>query len=219
MERRVGFVGCYSHDVILLLAKVLSCMEKRVLLTDRSRRHTLRASIPVPEGMDAGKDKVEYDGIFYGEEESTPVERENFDVEMIDFGMEIGKEDAMGCTEVIVVTDMLSHHIRSLTNAEIPGERVRVCIIRDTIVSSGRKEKVIREFLQSFPNRIEFFLPPDVRDMKNRYVCETMYEYSMKRASPDMQDVILQIAAILNPGYSEKEIKQKIRAWERRRYR
>lgn len=219
MERRVGFVGCYSHDVILLLAKVLSCMEKRVLLTDRNRCHTLRASIPVPEGINAEKDKVEYDGIFYGEKESTPEERERFDAELIDFGMEIDREGALGCTELIVVTDMLLHHLRNLAKAEIPGERVRVCMIRDAIVSSGRKEKAMREFLQSFPNRTELFLPPDVRDMKNRYVCETMYEYSMRRASPEMQDAILQIAAILCPGYGEREIRQKLRTWERRRYR
>lgn len=219
MERRVGFVGCYSHDVILLLAKVLSCMEKRVLLTDRNKRHTLRASIPFPDGLDAGKDKVEYDGIFYGETESAPAERENYDVEIIDFGMEIKKEDASGCTELIVVSDMLLHHIRCLSNAEIPGERVRACIIRDIIVSSGRKEKPIREFLQIFSNCMEFFLPPDFRDMKNRYVCETMYEYSMRRASPEMQDAVLQIAAIFCPGYGEKEIKQRIRGQERRRYR
>lgn len=219
MERRVGFVGCYSHDVILLLAKALSCMEKKVLLTDRSRRHTLRASIPVPEGVDLEKNRIEYDGIFYGETESTTEERGNYDVEIIDFGMELKKDDALGCTELIVVTDMLLHHIRYLTNAEVPGERVRACIIRDTIGSIGRREKVIREFLHSFPNRVEFFLPPDFRDMKNRYVCETMYEYSMKRASPEMQDAILQIATIFCPGYEEKEIRQKIRMRERRRYR
>lgn len=219
MERRVGFVGCYSHDVILLLAKILSCMGKKVLLVDRSRRHTLRASIPVPEGVDVKKNKIEYDGIFYGEAESTMEEREKYDVEIIDFGMELKKEDALGCTELIIVTDMLLHHIRYLTKAEIPGERVRVCIIRDTIGSIGRKEKAVREFLQMFPNRKEFFLPPDFRDMKNRYVCETMYEYSMRRASPEMQDAILQIAVIFCPGYEEKEIRQKIRMCERRRYR
>ncbi len=219
MERRVGFVGCYSHDVILLLAKVLSCVGKKVLLVDRSKRHTLRASIPVPEGIDVEKDKIEYDGIFYGETESTMEERELYDVEIIDFGMELKKDNALGCTELIVVTDMLSHHIRALGKTEIPGERVRACIIRDTMESPGKKEKFVGEFLKEFPNRKEFFLPPDFKDMKNRYVCETMYEYSMKRASPDLQEAIIQVAGLLCPGYEEKEIRQKIRSRERRRYR
>lgn len=219
MERRVGFFGCYSHDVILLLAKVLSCMEKRVLLVDRSRRHTLRASIPVPEGVDLEKNKIEYDGIFFGESESTTEERKGYDVELIDFGMEPMREDALGCTELVVVTDMLLHHIRHLTKLDVPGERVRICLIRDAMGYSGKKEKAIREFLKKFPNRTEFFLSPDFRDMRNRYVCETMNEYSMKRASPEMQEIIVQIAALFCPGYMGKEIKQKVRNAERRRYR
>ncbi|MBP3616468.1 MAG: hypothetical protein J6J38_00345 [Lachnospiraceae bacterium] len=219
MERRVGFVGCYSHDVILLLAKVLSCVGKKVLLVDKSKRHTLRASVPVPEGIDAEKVKVEYDGIFYGETESTMEERALYDVEIIDFGMEFKKENAMGCTELIVVTDMLLHHIHTLIKTEIPGERVRACIIRDTMESPGKREKAVGDFLKAFPNRKEFFLPPDFKDMKNRYVCETMNEYSMKRASSELQEAILQVAAMLCPGYEEKEIRQMIRNRERRKYR
>lgn len=219
MERRVGFIGCYSHDVILLLAKALNCMEKKVLLVDRNRRHTLQASIPIPEGVDMAKDKIEYDGIFFGEAESTMEEREKYDVEIIDFGMELKRDDALGCTELIIVSDMLLHHIRYLTNVDVPRERVRVCIIRDTIGSAERKEKAIKEFLQMFSNRKEFFLSPDYRDMKNRYVCETMYEYSIRRASSEMKEVILQIAAFFCPGYEEKEIRQKIRLCEKRRYR
>lgn len=219
MERRVGFAGCYSHDVILLLAKVLTCMEKKVLLVDRNKRHTLRASIPVPEGLCTGKEKIEYDGLFYTEQESSKVEREKYDIELIDFGMEIKEDAAFQCTEIIVVTDMLLHHIHALSKEPIPKERVRACVIRDVMHGIYRKEAAMKAFLHSFPNRAEFFLPPDVRDMRNRYVCEMMQEYSLKRASPEMQEAVLQIAGALCPGYSEKEIHQRVKLRERRQYR
>lgn len=219
MERRVGFVGCYSHDVILLLAKVLSCMEKRVLLTDRNKRHTLRASVPVPEGVCAEYEKVEYDGIFYSEQESRQEERERYDIEFIDFGMELSRKEALQCTEIIVVTDVLLHHIRSLAKEKFPKERVRVCVIRDVVDTSYQRSRELRDFLQTFPNRIEFFLPPDYRDTKNRYVCEVMYEYNIKRASPEMREMVLRMAGIFCPAYSEREIWQKVRTQERRRYR
>lgn len=219
MERRVGFVGCYSHDVILLLAKVLTCMGRKVLLVDRNKRHTLRASIPIPEGISTGKEKIEYDGMFYTEKESNEAERENCDIELIDFGMEIKRDAAFRCTELIVVTDLLLHHIHALSEEPIPKERVRACVIRDVMHGFYKKEAVIKAFMQSFPNRAEFFLPPDIRDMRNRYVCEMMQEYSLKRASPEMREAVLQIAGTLCPGYSEKEIRQRVRLRERRQYR
>ena len=83
MNRKIGFVGCYSHDVILMLAIVLCYMKKKVLIRDRNRQQTLQASIPIPDGLCAAKTIVEYNGFFFTGQESDVEEKEKFDIEII----------------------------------------------------------------------------------------------------------------------------------------
>lgn len=217
MKRRIGFIGCYSNDVILLLAKVLSCMGQRVLLWDRNKGRTLGASVPKPEGVYPARTRIEYDGILFTEQEQCT--EEECDFLLIDYGMETVGKNVTECGEFIVLTDMLLHHIRRIKELDFPKSCVSVCIVRDTTERMCKGEKEVSDFLVLFPNRTEFFLPPDFKDVKNRYVCETVHEYNMKNASPEMQDIIYKVAAMICPEYSEREIRKNVRSRERRQYR
>lgn len=219
MEKRIGFVGCYSHDVILMLTKVFGYMGKRVLLRDRNKQHTLQASVPIPEGTCPEKSILEYDGFLFTEQEADRQDTEEYEVEIADFGMEVNPEEAEKCQEFIVVTDMLLHHVRRLGDIRFPRERVKACIMRDSFAAICRGEQEMMMFMQSFPDKTVYFLPPDYRDMKNRYVCETQHEYSVAKASPEMQDLIYRLVELVYPDYTEKEIRRTIRRQERRNYR
>lgn len=218
LKKIIGFVGCYSHDVILMLTGVLGCMGKKVLLRDRNKLHTLSVSVPVPEGVCAAETVMEYDGFFFTEREANQEETEEYEIELVDFGME-WKPEAACCSELVVITDMLLHHIRRLNEIDIPKERVRFCIMRDSFASVCKGEQEVELFLRSFPNAIECFLEPDCRDVKNRYVCESLHEYSVSKASPEMQEIIGRMAGFLCTEYSEREIRRCIKYRGRRRYR
>lgn len=217
MEHRIGFVGCYSHDIILMLAKVLRCMEKTVLIRDHNRRHILRASVPIPDNIKIEKEEAEYDGIFFTEQRAEE-EPGRCAFELVDFGMDAEEATEKYCTDWIVITDMLLHHIRQLEESRFPRERTRVCVIRDAFEDVCKKEPEVQQLLFSFPNRKEFYLPPDFRDVRNRYVCETSHEYNVNRASPEMQDMIYCIAGMFCMDCSEKEIRKRVKRSERRRY-
>ncbi len=217
MEKRIGFVGCYSHDVILMLAKVLSCVGKSVLIRDWNKHHTLRVSIPFPEGICTGQSVVEYDGFYFTEREDDC--REKYDFELVDVGMEVTEEAVGRCSEWIMITDMLPHHIRRFADIAIPNDAVSACIIRDSFEDSCNAEPEVKRFLQLFPNKTEYFLSPDFRDVQNRYVCETLHEYSIGKASTEMQSTIFRMVGRLCPEYSEREIRHRVKRWERRRIR
>lgn len=219
MERSIGFVGCYSHDVILMLTKVFGYMGKRVLLRDRNKQHTLQVSVPIPDGTCAAKTVLEYDGFLFTEQSTDRQVSEEYEVEIIDFGMEVNTEEAERCQDFIVVTDMLLHHVRRLNDIRFPRERVLACVMRDSFAAICRGEQEVMMFMQSFPDRTVYFLPPDHRDVKNRYVCETLHEYSVAKASPEMQDLIYRMVELVYPDYTEKEIRKAIRRSERRNYR
>ena len=218
MEKRIGFVGCYSHDVILLSARTLACIGKKVLVRDRNKKCTLQASVPVPEGVHSNKSVIEYDGFYYTGQDADKETGEGYDIELIDFGMDTEGEMPERCEEFVIITDMLLHHIRCLAKAELPKESVGICLIRDVTEGRQKGESEIEKFFGGFPKRCVFYLPPDFRDVKNRYVCETMHEYSIRRASPELQDVIYQMVGRFCPEYSEKEIRRCVRRCERRHY-
>lgn len=218
MGKRIGFVGCYSHDIILMLARVLSCTEQTVLVRDCNKRHILRASIPIPENISLEKEETEYDGVFFTGQRVEKIE-ERYAFELIDFGLDVDKDAAKYCTDWVVITDMLLHHIRQLEESSFSRERTKVCVIRDAVEDICKKEPEVQQLLGAFPNRREFFLPPDFRDVRNRYVCETSHEYSVSRASPEMRDMIYSIAGMLCSNCTEKEIRRRVKRSKRRRYR
>lgn len=219
MKRRIGFIGCYSHDVILMLTRALGSMGKRVLLRDCNRNHTLHASVLLPAEADSKGAVLEYDGFWFTEGESGRETAEEFDFELIDFGMEGGKEGPEACEELILITDILLHHIRRLERAYIPKDKVKICVMRDSYEDVCKNEQEIKAFLQSFPDKRVFYLPADVRDVRNRYVCETLHEYNINKASYEMQDMIYRLAERLCPEYTGKEIRRYVKHRERRRYR
>lgn len=218
MGKRIGFVGCYSHDIVLMLAKVLAYTEKTVLIRDCNKRHILRASVPIPGNIKTEKEDAEYDGVFFTERRPEEA-MERYAFELIDFGVNVKEDEAKYCTDLIVITDMLLHHIRELEESRFPREKTKICIIRDAFEDICKKEPEVRQLLGSFTKVSEFFLPPDLRDVRNRYVCETSHEYSVSKASPEMQDMIYSIAGMFCTDFSEKEIRKKVKRSERRRYR
>lgn len=216
-ETVIGFVGCYSHDVILMLAKVMSSAGKKVLLCDRNMRHTLGVSVPIPCGISVREDIIAYDGMYYTQRTVSGEMLREYDVLLIDFGMQDIYGD-MNCTEIFLVTDALPHRIRQLSGLELPKELVSQVLVRDVIYGAQSKEKELREFLQRFPNRKESFLPPDKRDVKNRYVCESLHEYQVKNASPELQEFIYSTAERFCPDIPKKELLRRVRHQEGRRY-
>ena len=217
MEKRIGFIGCYSHDIILMLARVLACTEKKVLIRDCNKRHILRDSIPIPDAICREEAEVEYDGVFFTERSATET-TEWYDIELIDYGLEVNAGEKSECTDWVVVTDMVLHHIRRLEKIDFPRENVRACVVRDSYEDICKGEPEIRRFLNTVPGTKEFFLPPDIRDVRNRCVCETAYEYNVNRASPETQRMIYSIAELFCVNLTGKEIRRRIKRRERRRY-
>lgn len=213
----IGFVGCYSHDVILMLAKVLSSAEKEVLLCDRNLRHTLGASVPVPGGISVGEEIAAYDGLYFTQQKINEEMQQEYDILLADFGMQEFCGETECCTEIFLITDALLHHIRQLNGLELQRELVQEVLIRDMPGGLYAKEKELQELLNRFPNREELFLAPDKRDIENRCVCETLHEYHVKNASPELQEFIYRTAGRLCPEISKREFRRRIRRQEGRR--
>ncbi len=216
--RKIGVIGCYSHDVILLLAKAVRCLGERVVVTDRNEFHVLSACIPLSEERET-ETYTEYNGIYF----STDVWKEETDdapgVEFVDFGFVSWSPECSLCQDLIVICDMHMHHMQRIRDAVFPREKVRLCMLRDVVPGLLNREKSVTEFIAGLAAEKQIYLLPDDRDIRNRYVCELQYEYSLKNASAGMREAIFEVVCFLFPGTEERELRRKIRLEERREYR
>lgn len=211
----IGFVGCYSHDLILLLAKALFCVGKKVLVEDRNVNHTLSASVPVPLGLSSAKEIISYDGISFTETEVSDNQRKAYHFVLIDFGMAVHWEISK-CNNIYLISDRLPHHLRKLKELNIPQHLVGGILIRDAVETGNDNDPDLCELMAKYSNLSTVFLKPDVRDIRNRVVCETLCDYRIKNASEQMQELVGRFTLKICGEIDEKELWKRIRRQERR---
>ena len=216
--RTIGVIGCYSHDVILLLAKAVRCLGERVIVRDRNDARILSACIPLSEENNR-EGYTEYHGIYFSAGEGKTGTDDGTGVEFVDFGLSPRPQECGLCKELIVICDMHMHHMRWIRDAVFPRENVKLCILRDVVPGLLSREKTVTDFLTGLNAERQIYLLPDDRDIKNRYVCELQHAYSLKNASDGMREAIFETVCLLFPDTEEKELRRKLRQEERREYR
>lgn len=212
----IGVVGYYSHDVILMLAKVLSGIGKSVLLLDRNIHHTLEASLPVPQGVKIREQVMEYEGFFFSEAGVSDDMLSEYDVIFIDFGMSQIHNDLQYCSQFYIITDMLLHHMQQVGRVNLDNSLVKRVLIRDAVYGKVSEAGEIKKFLNQYPNCSEFYVSCNKQDVRNRWVCESLHEYSVKKASSQLRDFIFDTARELCGEIAEKEFYKKLKRQERR---
>lgn len=217
LKEKIGFVGGKSYDIILLFARTLTCFGEKVLIADRNIFHTLASAIPVPEGLQPGKQIVSYDGIFYTESERNEEELTGYDFVLYDFGMVMHRE-LMQCSMVYVVSGCLPHHIQQLRNLCLPKNKVRGIIFRDLLKKGQKDGTEIKELLSEYPECRTRFLKQEYLDQKNCFVYETTHEYRLRDASEQMQELIYTIFSDVYTEVEEKSFWKRIRKLERKGY-
>ena len=216
--RRIGVIGCYSHDVILLLAKAVRYLGERVVVTDRNEARVLSACIPFAE---EGKTEeyTEYNGLYFSASVRKRDAEDEQGVEFVDFGFTPQESECSQCGELLVVCDMHWHHMQRIRDAVFPREKVRLCVLRDVVPELLSREKSVVDFLAGLAAEKQIHLLPDDRDVRNRYVCELQHEYSLRNASAGMREAIFEAVCVLFPDAEERELRRKIRQEERREYK
>lgn len=215
LKEVIGFVGECCYDIMLLLAKTMSCFNEKVLLVDRNVYHTLSVSVPIPEGISPGKQIVSYDDLFYTEAELKEEFLNRYDYILIDFGMVLHR-DIEKCSVLFMISGSMPHQIRQAKELCIPKNRVRGVVIRDLLRMSQKEGKELKEFVSGFQDSRLFFMKQDHLDRENCLVYETAYEYRLSNASEQMQEVIFGLYCTITFEKNEKEFWRTIKKRERK---
>lgn len=110
----IGWVGIEKYDIILYLAKLTTCLNKKVLLIDRSENEALSYCIPTPTIMNAKTKKITYRNIDFIKDRNVSDFVKDYDYIFIDFGFKTTHADIYKCSKLIIVTDKQQHNINKI---------------------------------------------------------------------------------------------------------
>lgn len=61
----INIVGCCFNDTVLYLARILRCLERKLIIRDMTRSHCFLSSVPDIRGLDPRREVIDYLGAGY----------------------------------------------------------------------------------------------------------------------------------------------------------
>lgn len=207
--KQLGFVGVDSTDMVLYLARLLSCNEKKVAVIDYTKRHQLIQTANVPDVL-FGTGSY-YKEILIVAAEALTDEREVKSCEYIFhyFGAAVSHPQIANCTELFFVTDMIPTNASLLKEVKCSEVTKKYCIIRNMIDAKYRGKYLVSLMEQGFAPKDAIELPYAEQDYRCRcYLCiDTKHKLKIKELSAGMQQVLLYLFKELEQA-DEKTIKK-----------
>lgn len=199
LTNAIGFVGIDCYDLILYLAKVLSVLGERVLVSDNSDTGALSCCIPEITTWESGT--VNYFGVDCTQDVNTIDESYNW--VFIDFGFS-GRERELECDEIYYVTDYKRHNVKAIAEHLLSADILCGLIMRDRLTSKITMQSVLVDINS---NTIAEDASYEIFEQQSDLTAQLMMQYnvglSFKLMSQSMKEFI---CAFLSDTFNKKEI-------------
>lgn len=192
LTKTIGFIGIDKYDFISYIAKVLSEMQRKVLLVDYTTMRSLMSTIP---DYIQGK-IVKYQNLFYlGDpkigEIQTLIQQGNYDFILMDFDYSCGRRDVFLCENIVFVTDLQRHHMEALECIKLPDTMNKYMVFRMEIAN-----KIASSYVKQIMNDMgiekekAFSVPWGTKEKQNQLRCQYQFEIPWKRSASSVKKVV-----------------------------
>lgn len=193
--RQIGFVGIDSTDIVIYLARLLSCNEKKVAIVDYTKRHQLIQTANVPDVL-FGSGSYFKDVLVVAADAMTD-DKEVRSCEYIFhyFGAVMSHPQIANCTELFFVTDMALSNATMFKGVTCSEDTKKRCIVRNVIDVKYKIKFLIDAMEQDFNAKEVIQIPYNENDYRNRcYLCiDTKHKLKLKEMSETMAFVVTSI--------------------------
>lgn len=198
---KLGFVGSYKVDMLHYLSRILSALNKQVLIIDASKEQALKATLPTVTGSEV----YTYLGVDCCSnadrltELNKAINLKDYDIALVDHGLNEELElHNMDYSIVFIVSDYERHHILSLKqilNNFLNKNMNVVKIYRDVINTKIDKDYInqilnIEEYAKVIAE-YEFEFTED--DYKCKLLCQYDDVFSFKKLSKKYKEMFADI--------------------------
>ncbi len=206
---RLGFAGFCKTDIMLYIARILTCMGESAAIVDQSGGQELRLSVPA--GIYSA-DRLDYRGVdvFLNCEESNVNELtgKGYSVVLLDYGVNNKAFEMSGEVRTLfIVTDLQRHHAVPLASflSRLPSSLDSVRIIRD-IVPGKIRPRYIDSLLQAaqYTNLLaKYDFPYDETEYGQRLQSQYDDIFRFTKISESFKSMLLEVMTELL-GYDKK---------------
>lgn len=228
-EKQVNIAGAGYEGIILFLSELLCCAGRKILFLDHTQRHTMKDYLPCVEGLDPAEKTVDYGGIGYtfasdGDYDicfnlfdlcgfcHEDISRSTSDKKAVRSVSEINNagsaEDNKSLT--IYITDEKAENITELEHIKPAPDSI--LIINDY---TGTIKRRIENIADNLGIAKVYVLPLNMRDRKLEILAGYNDRFKFKGLSRERKEVLTELAGLIIPEISEKDIRKAYRIAER----
>ena len=190
--KQIGFVGIDSTDIVIYLARLLSCNEKKVAIVDYTKRHQLIQTANVPDVLFGSGSYYKDILVVAAEALTDDAEVRGCEYIFHYFGAVMSHPQIANCTELFFVSDMVLSNatmFKGIATSEITKKR---CIIRNVIDVKYKIKFLVDAMEQGFNPKEVILIPYNENDYRNRcYLCiDIKHKLKLKEMSETMALVV-----------------------------
>lgn len=188
MGKKTGFVGYESEDIVLYLARLLTAMEKKVAIVDRTEQEMLLELLGICPGKE--RKEGEFDGIWITGQGSNV---EEYDYVFFLFGYRLLHPKLYECECLVMVTDGVPAHA-SLLRRLGKWERRQFLILRN-LVPMKHGEQYLARMAEEEENY--YRLSYNEKDIRMRCSLGSASTCGLHLLSAEMKQLLLMLLQFL----------------------
>lgn len=209
MENNIAFVGNESFDIVLYISRILSKLNKKVLIADYSKADILKCSIAIPEGIE---DKIiTYRQVDYTSEEVTDDIYNKYNVILNYYANQKPQNEIKKCNHIVYVTNLYKHNLNNLEQLESYNIDHKFLLIRDLVNIKITPLEVAEYINKGIDKSNIFVLYQNEIDSANAILCQHNQCTSFITISRKMKSYLIKQIKAFYPNIDYNEIKDAFR--------
>lgn len=204
----IAFIGIDNFDIILYLSRILSKLDKKVLIADYSGTEALTTSIAKPVGVDCNKNVITYRKVDFTKLPITDDMYNAYDCILATYGFNNPGEEIKYFNHVIYVTNLFLHNLVKIEQLESYEVADISLLVRDVAGVKISPNDIATALKKNIDVEAVSYLHLDETDFTNAIACQHNQSASFIKISRAMKNYLLNLTYKFYPDISKEEIKE-----------
>lgn len=210
----IAYVGIDNSDNILYLSRILSKLDKKILIVDHSDTKAITYSIPQLDGIDMKLDTVTYRKVDFTQMDLSERIVKKYDIVLIDYGFSPRRKELGYCNRIVYVTDLYLHNTNKLYCMEDYDISIKSLLIRNLLGIKISPESVAIQIEKNIPVENITLLSFNENDLVNSIINQYNQSFRFTNISRQLKSYLIREISSLYPEILKKDI---VKAYQKAR--
>lgn len=204
----VGFMGIENYEIIMYVSRILNNLGKKVLMVDYSETGSLAACVPVPVGLNAKDDIIDFRRTDFTMKIISSDILNEYDDILINFGFNVSDDILDACNHLVFITDQQKQNIENiaaLPKVEINDTRKQM-VIKDSVESKINQAYILKELKNVVFDDNVYVLDQDENNTISKLLVQYDVKFGFRKVSKALKNYLKDTVKSLYTELSDKEL-------------